>query len=227
MENLQVFFETTAGKVSSALIIAVILFLIMMLGRPRSGELTGSGGAGAARSTHVDTMSLTISAVLIAVSFVLSNIRLFSMPQGGTVTPLSMLPIALCAYLIGTRNGVMAGMALGLVNLIVNPFVVHPLQLFLDYPLAFASLGLGGPLRNTKAGLPLVYLVGIAGRFICSTLSGVIFFGSYAEGTGMSPLLYSVIYNGTYIGAEGAITLLVILMPPVRAAVENIRKQLD
>lgn len=227
MDNMQGFFETAYGKAASAAVIAVILLLIMILGRPRSKDISASGGASTVKSIHADTMSLTISAVLIAVSFVLSNIRLFSMPQGGTVTPFSMLPIALCAYLIGTRNGVMAGMALGLVNLIVNPFVVHPLQLLLDYPLAFAALGAGGPLRNTKAGLPLVYIVGIAGRFICSTLSGVIFFGSYAEGTGLSPLLYSAVYNGTYIGAEGVITLLVILLPPVRAAIENIRKQLD
>lgn len=224
MDNMQAFFETTTGKAASAAVIAVILIAIMVLGRPRSKE---PGNEGAAKGMHADTMSLTISAVLIAVSFVLSNIRLFSMPQGGTVTPFSMLPIALCAYLIGTRNGVMAGTALGMVNLIVNPYVVHPIQLVLDYPLAFAALGAGGFLRNTKAGLPLVYLVGIAGRFICSTLSGVVFFGSYAEGTGLSPLLYSVVYNGTYIGAEGLITLIIILLPPVRAAISKMKEQLD
>ena len=224
MDNMQAFFETTTGKAASAAVIAVILIAIMALGRPRSKE---QGNESTVKGMHTDTMSLTISAVLIAVSFVLSNIRLFSMPQGGIVTPCSMLPIALCAYLIGTRNGVMAGTALGMVNLIVNPYVIHPIQLVLDYPLAFASLGAGGFFRNTKAGLPLVYLVGIAGRFICATLSGVVFFGSYAEGTGLSPLLYSVVYNGTYIGAEGLITLVIILLPPVRAAISKIKEQLD
>ena len=226
--DLQSFFEATAGKVASIVVIAVILLIIMMIGRPRSKDITNDGSsASEIRYNHTDTLSLTLSAVLIAVAFVLSNIKLFSMPQGGTVTPFSMLPIAICSYLIGTRNGVMAGTALGMVNLIVNPYVIHPLQLILDYPLAFAALGAGGPLRSTKLGLPGVYVVGIIGRFICSTLSGVVFFGSYAEGTGLSPLLYSVIYNGSYIGAEGILTLIIIMLPPVRAAIDKMKNQLD
>lgn len=227
MTDLQTFFESTQGKIVSVAVICMILAAIMILGRPRSKSLSDDDNKTGARTAHIDTMSLTVSAMLIAVSFVLSNLKLFSMPQGGTVTPFSMLPIALCAYLLGTRNGVMAGTALGLVNLIVNPYVIHPLQLILDYPLAFAALGIGGPLRNTKAGLPGVYLAGITGRFICSTLSGVVFFGSYAEGTGLSPLLYSIVYNGTYIGAEGLITLFIILLPPVKTAVGRLKEQLS
>ena len=213
--DLQSFFEATAGKVVSIVVIAVILLIIMLIGRSRRKDISNDGSsASEIRYNHTDTLSL-------------SNIKLFSMPQGGTVTPFSMLPIAICSYLIGTRNGVMAGTALGMVNLIVNPYVIHPLQLILDYPLAFAALGAGGPLRNTKLGLPGVYVVGIIGRFICSTLSGVVFFGSYAEGTGLSPLLYSVIYNGSYIGAEGILTLIIIMLPPVRAAIDKMKNQLD
>lgn len=219
MDNLQGFFESTAGKGVSAAVIVFILLIILILGR--------SGKKKENTYTHTDTMALALSSMFIAASFVLGNIRLFSMPQGGTVTPFSMLPIALCSYLIGTRNGVMAGIALGMLNLIVNPYVIHPLQLLLDYPIAFAALGMGGPLRNTKAGLPGVYLVGILGRFICSTLSGVVFFGSYAEGTGLSPLLYSVVYNGTYIGAEGVLTMIILLLPPVRSGVGRMKSQLS
>ncbi|MBR2546990.1 MAG: energy-coupled thiamine transporter ThiT [Eubacterium sp.] len=220
MGDLQVFFESTTGKITSAAIIAALLLIIFMMGH--SSERKEGRSA-----THKDTMALALSSMFIAASLVLSNIKLFSMPQGGTVTPFSMLPIALCSYLIGTRSGVMAGTALGMLNLMINPYVIHPLQLLLDYPIAFAALGMGGPLRNTKAGLPGVYLVGIFGRFICSTLSGVVFFASYAEGTGMSPLLYSVVYNGTYIGAEGALTLIILLLPPVRSAVSRIKAQLS
>ena len=220
MDNLQGFFETAGGKAASAAVIAAILILIMILGRPGRKDSERA-------SVHADTMSLTISAVLIAVSFVLSMITMFRMPQGGSVTPFSMLPIAVCAYLLGTRTGVMAGAALGMVNLIVNPYVIHPLQLLLDYPIAFSALGIGGFARESKAGLPLVYLIGIFGRFICSTLSGVVFFSSYAEGTGMDPLLYSVIYNGTYIGAEGLMTLVILFLPPVRTALGKMKEQLS
>ena len=226
--DLQTFFEATTGKVLSVVIIAVIMLVITLIGRPRNEEKYSSRGTAsqAISTSHVDTLSLTLSSVLVASAFVLSMIKLFSMPQGGTVTPFSMLPIAICSYLLGTRNGVMAGTALGLVNLIVNPYVIHPLQLLLDYPIAFAALGAGGFLRNTKAGLPGVYIVGILGRFICSTLSGVVFFGSYAEGTGLSPLLYSIVYNGTYIGVEGILTMIIILFPPVRSAISKIKAQL-
>ena len=224
--DLQTFFSSTAGKATSGAVIVLILIIIFLMGRQKKSDGTTSP-SNVVRSSHNDTMSLTISAVLIAVSFVLSNITIFHMPQGGTVTPFSMLPIAICSYLIGTRCGVMAGTALGLVNLIVNPYVIHPLQLLLDYPIAFASLGIGGPLRNTKAGLPGVYLVGIFGRFVCSTLSGVVFFASYAEGTGMNPLVYSIVYNGTYIGAEGIITMIVLLLPPVRSAIDKIKDQIN
>lgn len=218
--DLQSFFESYTGKATSVAVIAVILLIILIAGRPKSKEATES------KRIHTDTLSLTLSAVLIAASFVLSTFTMFRMPQGGTVTPFSMLPIAVCAYLLGTRTGVMAGTALGLINLIVNPYVIHPMQLLLDYPAAFAALGLGGFARETKAGLPLVYLIGIFGRLICSTASGVIFFAEYAEGTGMNPLVYSIVYNGTYIGAEGAITLVILLLPPVKAAMEKLKAQL-
>lgn len=218
--NLQSFFESTTGKIASAAIIALIMIFILIAGRQKKDD--GSD----VKSSHVSTMSLTISAMLIAVSFVLSNFTMFRMPQGGTVTPFSMLPIAMCAYLLGTRTGIMAGTALGLVNLIVNPYVIHPVQLLLDYPIAFAALGAGGPARNTRFGLPLVYLIGIFGRFVCSTLSGIVFFAEYAEGTGMGPVLYSIVYNGTYIGAEGIITLIVLLLPPVKNTIEKFKNQL-
>lgn len=226
--DLQSFFEATTGKVVSAIIILFILLIIALIGRPRKSEnATGNGSAARTVSyTHADTLSLTLSSALVAAAFALSMIRLFSMPMGGTVTPFSMLPIAICSYLLGTRNGVMAGTALGMVNLIVNPYVIHPLQLLLDYPIAFAALGAGGFLRNTKFGLPGVYLVGVLGRFICSTLSGVVFFGSYAEGTGLSPLLYSVVYNGTYIGAEALLTMIIIMLPPVRSGIDRIKDML-
>ena len=221
MNDLQGFFESTTGKGVSIAVILVLLLIIFLLGRPKENQENVS------RGSHNDTMSLTLSALLISASFVLSNIKLFVMPQGGSVTPFSMLPIAVCAYLLGTRTGVMAGAALGLVNLIVNPYVIHPMQLLIDYPIAFSALGFGGPLRNTKAGLPGVYLVGIFGRFVFSTLSGVVFFASYAEGTGMNPFVYSVVYNGSYIGAEGLITLIILLLPPVKATFEKIKENLN
>ena len=162
------------------------------------------------------TRELTFSALLVAASYVLSMIRMIQLPNGGSVTLFSMLPVCLIAYMFGPRAGLISGVSLGIVNLITNPYVIHPAQLVLDYILAFGALGIGGFLRDTKPGLSAVYLTGVFGRFVCSTLSGFIFFASYAEGSGMIPIVYSIAYNGSYMGLEALITLVVINLPPIR-----------
>ena len=150
---MQSFFESTIGKVSVIAVIVLLLLLIFLPNRKYS------------ESTKPDIKALTISALLIALAMILSQIKVYSMPQGGSVTLFSLLPIALCSYLLGPKKGIMAGIALGLVNLIFGPYVIHPAQLLLDYPLAFGAMGVGGIFRNTKNGLTVSYLLGQV--FLC------------------------------------------------------------
>ena len=173
------------------------------------------------------TKALTTSALMIALAFILSNIKLFEMPQGGSVTLFSMLPIVLLGYLLGTRWGVLGGAVLGLLNLLMGGYVIHPVQLFIDYILAFAVMGLSGLVRDKKNGLTWGYLIGIFARYICAVLSGVIFFGEYAP-ENFNALTWSLWYNITYIAVEGVMTIIVINIPAVkklfvrfRAALEN------
>ncbi|MDY2960468.1 MAG: energy-coupled thiamine transporter ThiT [Hornefia sp.] len=210
---MQSFFESTVGKAS---VIAVIVFLLLLIFLP---------GRNSSRSNKPDVKALTISAVLIALAMILSQIKVYSMPYGGSVTLFSLLPIALCSYLLGTRKGVIAGIALGLVNLVFGPYVIHPAQLLLDYPMAFGAMGLGGFFRDRKNGLTISYLIGILGRYFFAVLSGVIFFASYAP-EGFNALSWSLFYNGTYIFAEGAVTLAVINLPPVKRMFEQMKSQL-
>ena len=58
--------------------------------------------------------------------------------------------------------------------------------------------------------------VGIA-RFVCHVLSGVVFFAEYAEGSGLSPLVYSLSYN-SFVFVDLAICLVVVAFPQVRKA---------
>ncbi|MCI8609367.1 MAG: energy-coupled thiamine transporter ThiT [Firmicutes bacterium] len=164
--------------------------------------------------------SLTLCAALIALSFVLSMIKFLDLPYGGSITLFSMLVASLTGYFCGPKWGITAGIALGLLNLITDPQMYYPLQVFLDYILAFACLGLSGFFRNMKGGLFVGYIVAISGRFLCSFLSGFIFFAEYAP-EGMNPIIYSFIYNITYIGVEGILSLIVIVLPPVHLALEN------
>ncbi len=144
----------------------------------------------------------------VALSGALSLIPIFTLPQGGSVTLASMVPVLLFALRRGTKLGIVAGVLLGLVVLVEMPFVVHPAQLLLDYPLAFGALGLAGLFRSR----PLVGVaVGIAGRFIMHFISGVIFFASYAW-SGWNPVAYSAAYNAGYLLPEFVISGFVIVV---------------
>ena len=148
-KDLQGFMESTRGQIVVICVIIVIFLLILI---PRKDQ----------KNKKADVKAMTISALLVAIAMVLGQIQLFRMPQGGGITLLSMLPIALCSYYLGTRRGIMAGMCLGLLNLIFGPYVIHPLQLLLDYPIAFGAMGMGGIFRNQKNGLTKGYQIGRA-----------------------------------------------------------------
>ena len=106
-----------------------------------------------------------------------------------------MIPIFWLALRRGWKIGIFAGTVFGLVDLAIEPFVVNPIQFVLDYPLAFAVLGLAGFFQNYPvAGV----VVGGTARFVSHFVSGVVYFGDYAP-PGMSPVVYSALYNGTYL----------------------------
>ena len=116
----------------------------------------------------------------------------------------------------------MSGLAYGILQLIIDPYVLFPVQLVLDYFLAFGAFGLSGLFANAKAGLAKGYITGILGRYACTVLSGWIFFGSYAwEGWGALP--YSIVYNAIYIFAEAAATLVILSVPAVRNGIGRIK----
>jgi thiamine transporter len=122
----------------------------------------------------------------------------FSLPQGGSIN-LGMVPIFWLALRRGPKIGIFAGAVLGVVDLAIEPFVVHPIQFVLDYPLAFACLGLAGFFRGfSRVGPVIGVVVGGTGRFLCHFTSGLVYFPYYAP-AGMSPLVYSIVYNGTYM----------------------------
>lgn len=207
---MQAFFESTTGKIAVIAVIIILLIFIAMGGKDKK----------------TDVRALTVSALMISLATVLGQIKVFSMPQGGSVTLFSLLPIIACGYLLGTRRGVMAGFCVGLINLIFGPYVIHPVQLLLDYPIAFGAMGLSGLAANMKNGLTKGYIIGIISRYICAVLSGVIFFGEYAP-EGFNAWTWSLWYNLTYLAAEGAITLIVINIPAVKNMFNNFKVQLS
>jgi thiamine transporter len=136
--------------------------------------------------------------VAMAGALALISHSFFGLPQGGSIN-LGMLPIFWLALRRGPKIGIFAGAVLGVVDLAIEPFVVNPAQFILDYPLAFACVGLAGFFRKPAIVGPIVgVVVGGTGRFLSHFVSGVIYFPQYAP-AGMSPVLYSAIYNATYM----------------------------
>ena len=170
------------------------------------------------------TRKLVFSALGIALALVTSYIKLWEMPMGGSVTLLSMLFICLIGYWYGLKYGLIAGIAFGLLQFVIDPYMISVPQVILDYPLAFGALGLSGLFCDKRFGLQIGYVIGVIGRFVCSTLSGVIFFADYAP-EGMNPWVYSIAYQGSYLGVELLLTLIVISIPPVAKALSLVKGQ--
>jgi len=146
--------------------------------------------------------------VFVSLATALSYIKVFSLPQGGSVTAASMVPIIWLALRRGPKVGLFAAAVYGLVQLVLGPYIFHPAQVLLDYPIAFGLLGLAGFFQKR----PFFGVnIAIIGRFLAHFFSGIIFFASYAP-EGMHPAIYSAVYNGSYLLAELVISIYVMYL---------------
>ncbi len=205
-----VYQPTTAGF-TALIVITVAIFLlgIAIFGRQRKSS----------------ARQLTFSALAIALAVVASFIKLFRMPMGGSVTMFSMLFISLVGYWYGLGAGLTAGFAYGVLQMIIDPYILTVPQAMVDYIFAFTALGLSGVFSLKKHGLIKGYILAVLGRYFFAFLSGWIFFGAYAADYGFkSGIIYSLAYNGAYLGAEAGITLVIIAIPIVANALQQVKK---
>lgn len=200
---------TTAGY--TALVIAMIAALLI-----------GCAIFGSKRK--FSAKQLTFSAMAIALAMVTSMLKLWDMPMGGSVTLFSMLFIALIGNWYGLGVGLTTGLAYGILQLVIDPYIISFPQMLLDYIFAFGALGLSGVFSKSRNGLIKGYLLAVFGRFVFSTLSGYIFFPTFMPEFFDSAIIYSMCYNGAYIGAEAILTLALISLPPVSKALGHVKK---
>lgn len=170
----------------------------------------------------ITVKQLVFCALSIALATLLSFISLWDFPTGGSITLLSMLAICLPGYFFGVGTGIMAGIAYGILQLIIEPYVLYPMQLVVDYLLAFGAMGLSGIFCNVKHGLLKGYITAFLGRYVFAVISGWIFFGEYAW-EGWPALPYSLAYNAIYIFSEAAITIVILSIPSVKKAMVQIK----
>ena len=182
------------GKVNQfALYLGAILLVIAALA---AAFLADKGG-----NFTFDSKSIALAGICVSLSFALSYIKLWDLPQGGSVTLVSFLPIMLFAYLYGAKKGLFVGFVYGLLQSLQDPYIIHPAQFLLDYPVAFAMAGFAGVLKNVNMKSPqlkfaLSALIGGAMRYVAHVLSGAFAFGAYALDAGASNVFtYSLAYN--------------------------------
>jgi len=133
--------------------------------------------------------------VMIALAYVLSLVKIWQAPMGGSVTAGSMIPIILFALRWGYKKGVMVGMIYGVVQFMLGPkWSYHPISILFDYVIAFGVLGFAGIFKEGMKRSILGVVIAISLRYVCHVISGVVVFASYAPDT-MSPIIYSLIYN--------------------------------
>jgi len=159
--------------------------------------------------------------ISVALAVVLSFIRL-RLPQGGSIS-FVMAPLVFYSLLRGPLAGFMAGACFGVLHSLQTPFVIHPVQYLLDYPLAYGSAGLAGLLCRTpfkSSGVFMACIAAMAGRFACHVLSGALFISQYLKTVPANPLLYSIAYNAAYIVPDTALLCIAMtaLLPRLRAA---------
>lgn len=214
---------TTLGNVLLVIIIAALLIGAILFAKSYAAKQNTETNAAAKKIGKLTVKQLVFCAMSLALGTILSEIKIIDFPWGGSATLLSMLVICLPGYLFGLGAGLMTGVAYGVLQILIDPYILFPLQLVMDYLLAFGALGLSGLFANSKNGLIKGYLVGILGRYVFVVLSGYIFFAEYTW-EGWAPLPYSLVYNGIYIFAEAAITLIILAVPAVRKGIGAVKK---
>lgn len=171
-------------------------------------------------SRRMTTRMLVEGGVLVGLAVVLSMLKVYKMPNGGSVTLGSMVPVLFFAMRWGFGPGIISGVAYGLLQFIIEPISFNLLGILLDYVFAFGALGIAGAFNQkgklSYLGSVIGALIAVAGRFVFHVLSGVFVWASYAP-EGANLWLYSITYNATYLLPEMVITvaLVVLLSKPV------------
>lgn len=211
------------GKVNQfALYLGAILLVIAALA---AAFLADKGG-----NFTFDSKSIALAGICVSLSFALSYIKLWDLPQGGSVTLVSFLPIMLFAYLYGAKKGLFVGFVYGLLQSLQDPYIIHPAQFLLDYPVAFAMAGFAGVLKNVNMKSPqlkfaLSALIGGAMRYVAHVLSGAFAFGAYALDAGASNVFtYSLAYN-SFVFVDIALVIIAgVLLLSSKAFVAETKK---
>ncbi len=210
--------NSLALYVCAGILIALVVALAFIIGRKNKAPF--------------NTKGIALAGVCVAISFALSYIKFEAVwLQGGSITLVSFLPICLYSYIYGMKKGLLVGLIYGMLQAIQDPFIVHPAQFLLDYPIAFSMITMSGLLTDLGVleNLPrLKFTLGavLTGtfRYVAHVISGVFAFGAYAmDAETTNFLIFSAGYN-SYVFVDIA---LVIVVGVILLSSKSFRKELD
>lgn len=162
------------------------------------------------------TKRLVVSAVMIGLASVLSLIKVWKMPLGGSITLLSMLPVCMLSIKYGVKWGLFSAFVYSLVQIGLDLAELMAWGMTLkiwigciifDYVLAYTSLGLAGIFSSKGSGGSIAGIpIALCTRFICHVISGTFFFDIWCPEE-WSVIPYSICYNGAYMLPEMIFTV--------------------
>ena len=162
--------------------------------------------------------------ILFVMSFVFSYLRPLHMSEGGDVTFLSTIILYLVAYFFGGRVGIVTALIYSLCKIGLDTKVDlldsnHFIAELYDYIIGYAVIGIGGFFSRIKRkqdrkldGFWIGYMISVSLRFLESVINCSYFYGE--------TIWYSIRYCMGYIGIEAVFTILILLIPKVREAIE-------
>ena len=170
------------------------------------------------KKIKLDAKLMARIGIALALATILNMIKIYSLPNGGGSISLgSMIPLLLIAFMYGPEIGLLTGFLFGIISLIINPYIIHPIQVLFDYPLPFMAIGFAGYFKNN---MPLGTTIGMTLRFVCHFISGYAFFGEFAP-EGWSPAVYSLAVNGVAVGGELIICLIIMSLLPINRIIKG------
>ena len=174
----------------------------------------------------MSTRQLVFCAMAMALAFVTSYIKIFTLPWGGSVTLCSMLFIVLVANWYGVQTGILVGLAYGILQFIQEPYVLSFFQVCCDYILAFAALGVAGFFAKSSHGLVKGYIAAVIARGAFHALGGYLYWIDYMPSNFPKALtsVYPIVYNYSFLLAEAVITLIIISIPAVGKGLARIKQ---
>ena len=205
---------TTAGY-AVCIVIGVALFIAALVFAGKVSEKKRMG-----------TKQLVFCAMAMALAFITSYIKIFNMPWGGSVTLCSMLFIVLVGNWYGPKTGVLVGLVYGILQFIQEPYVLSFFQVCCDYILAYAALGVAGFFAKSKNGLIKGYIVAVIARGAFHALGGYLYWMDYMPENFPKALssVYPILYNYSYLLAEGVITVIIICIPAVAKGLNRVKR---